>query len=146
MRALYGSDGTRNATHGSDSTTSAARELSFYFPHLHPDSMPTPEEADRLIEVYLQETLITGLTALAKSKPGTNIKVRAAAGSGSCVSANCIGPSAALQLWRAAACEALLHHVQALWLTSSASNPEEMCERLHMPQPLPPAAAACRPP
>jgi len=32
LRALYGSDGTRNATHGSDSATSAARELEYFFP------------------------------------------------------------------------------------------------------------------
>lgn len=34
LRALYGSDGTRNATHGSDSPQSAAREIKFYFPNL----------------------------------------------------------------------------------------------------------------
>merc|ERR1712207_44827 len=32
MRALYGSSMTKNATHGSDSTESAARELEYYFP------------------------------------------------------------------------------------------------------------------
>ena len=31
IRALYGTDGTRNACHGSDSTMSAERELSFFF-------------------------------------------------------------------------------------------------------------------
>ncbi|KAK1938086.1 Nucleoside diphosphate kinase 5 [Phytophthora citrophthora] len=31
LRARFGVDGTRNATHGSDATTSAARELSFFF-------------------------------------------------------------------------------------------------------------------
>ena len=31
---MYGSDGTRNATHGSDSPTSATREIKFYFPAL----------------------------------------------------------------------------------------------------------------
>jgi len=31
IRALYGTDGTRNAVHGSDSTASAAKELSFFF-------------------------------------------------------------------------------------------------------------------
>ena len=31
IRALYGTDGTRNACHGSDSSSSAARELSFFF-------------------------------------------------------------------------------------------------------------------
>jgi len=32
LRALYGTDGTQNATHGSDSVTSAIRELTFWFP------------------------------------------------------------------------------------------------------------------
>ena len=32
LRALYGSDVTRNAVHGSDSVFSALRELAFFFP------------------------------------------------------------------------------------------------------------------
>lgn len=32
IRAQFGTDGTRNATHGSDSPASAAREISFHFP------------------------------------------------------------------------------------------------------------------
>lgn len=32
LRALYGTDGTKNAVHGSDSITSADRELTFWFP------------------------------------------------------------------------------------------------------------------
>lgn len=31
LRALYGTDGTKNACHGSDSTSSAHREIGFYF-------------------------------------------------------------------------------------------------------------------
>ena len=34
LRALYGTDGTQNATHGSDSPASAAREIRFFFPQL----------------------------------------------------------------------------------------------------------------
>lgn len=33
LRARYGTDGTQNATHGSDSDFSAARELQFWFPN-----------------------------------------------------------------------------------------------------------------
>ena len=33
LRTLYGTDGTQNATHGSDSDFSAARELQFWFPN-----------------------------------------------------------------------------------------------------------------
>mmetsp|Transcript_43699 Transcript_43699/g.71324 ORF Transcript_43699/g.71324 Transcript_43699/m.71324 type:complete len:739 (+) Transcript_43699:105-2321(+) len=36
LRALYGTDGTMNATHGSDSTASALRELAFHFPERFP--------------------------------------------------------------------------------------------------------------
>jgi nucleoside diphosphate kinase len=32
LRAAFGTDGTRNAAHGSDSTASAVRELGFWFP------------------------------------------------------------------------------------------------------------------
>ena len=31
LRALFGTDGTKNAVHGSDSTTSSARECGFFF-------------------------------------------------------------------------------------------------------------------
>lgn len=34
MRALYGSDGTRNGAHGSDLPASAEREIKFFFPDL----------------------------------------------------------------------------------------------------------------
>lgn len=37
LRALYGTDGTQNATHGSDSPISAAREIKFFFPTLSGD-------------------------------------------------------------------------------------------------------------
>ena len=32
---MYGTDGTRNATHGSDMPKNAAREIHFFFPQLH---------------------------------------------------------------------------------------------------------------
>jgi len=32
IRGMYGVDGTRNATHVSDSTSSTQREISFFFP------------------------------------------------------------------------------------------------------------------
>lgn len=35
MRALFGTDGTRNACHGSDSSASAARELELFFGTKH---------------------------------------------------------------------------------------------------------------
>jgi nucleoside diphosphate kinase/adenylate kinase family enzyme len=44
LRALYGSDGQRNALHGSDSTKSAAREVRFFFPELGADPIPSNDE------------------------------------------------------------------------------------------------------
>jgi hypothetical protein len=38
MRALYGTDGTRNSCHGSDCPASAAREIKFFFPDLKLDT------------------------------------------------------------------------------------------------------------
>lgn len=43
LRARYGIDGTRNATHGSDAPSSAARELRFYFGDLAEDREPGSE-------------------------------------------------------------------------------------------------------
>jgi len=68
LRALYGTDGTRNATHGSDSEASASREIKFFFPSLQPETAP---DAAAFIEAQLQQVLTVGLTALSKSKPGT---------------------------------------------------------------------------
>lgn len=44
LRAVYGTDSTRNAVHGSDSTHSAARETAFFFPRLQL-SMPVCDVA-----------------------------------------------------------------------------------------------------
>lgn len=68
LRALYGTDGTMNATHGSDSPASAARELKFFFPKLILE-VPTPEAAKEYVARFLQPTLLKGLTALCKEKP-----------------------------------------------------------------------------
>lgn len=69
LRALYGSDGTRNATHGSDSPGSATREIGFFFPTLVMDPTADPAATQADIEQHLQPTLLTALTALAKQKP-----------------------------------------------------------------------------
>mmetsp|Transcript_25647 Transcript_25647/g.87840 ORF Transcript_25647/g.87840 Transcript_25647/m.87840 type:complete len:358 (-) Transcript_25647:91-1164(-) len=69
IRAIYGTDNTMNATHGSDSPESAARELKFFFPKLTMDPSPSASEARQFIEDKLQPTLVKGLTALCKEKP-----------------------------------------------------------------------------
>jgi len=86
LRALYGEDGTRNATHGSDAPGSAAREIRFYFPDFAPHTLPGTAEAEafvrekRVAMVYnpvennsipatLRSVLVQGTTALAKARP-----------------------------------------------------------------------------
>mmetsp|Transcript_20330 Transcript_20330/g.24353 ORF Transcript_20330/g.24353 Transcript_20330/m.24353 type:complete len:309 (+) Transcript_20330:55-981(+) len=72
LRAKYGTDGTQNACHGSDSVTSAAREIRFFFPHLILDPLPDPSAAKKYIMKELQPTLVQGLTALCKGKPSAD--------------------------------------------------------------------------
>ena len=69
MRALYGTDGTQNATHGSDSPASAQREIKFFFPDLILDEQAECCDGERYIMEQLQPSLLKGLTALAKEKP-----------------------------------------------------------------------------
>lgn len=71
LRALYGTDGTRNATHGSDSPTSTAREIAFFFPSLVAEPLPDPGAAQAYIVSHLQPTLVHALTELAKQKPAS---------------------------------------------------------------------------
>jgi hypothetical protein len=51
---MYGSDGTQNATHGSDSPTSALREIKFYFPGLVMEPLPADMAKDYITQVRLQ--------------------------------------------------------------------------------------------
>ncbi|KAA0162731.1 hypothetical protein FNF28_04612 [Cafeteria roenbergensis] len=86
LRARFGIDGTRNATHGSDAPGSAAREIRFYFPDFAPHTLPSDDEAKAFVErrqvamVYnpvennsvpatLRSVLVQGMTALAKARP-----------------------------------------------------------------------------
>lgn len=69
LRALYGTDGTQNACHGSDSSTSAAREIKFFFPSFVLEPLPDSTAAGALIQSQLQATLVKALTVLAKDKP-----------------------------------------------------------------------------
>lgn len=69
LRARFGTDGTQNATHGSDSTASATREIRFFFPKLVLDPLPDADAARAFVMKTLQPTLVKGLTALCKAKP-----------------------------------------------------------------------------
>ena len=72
LRALFGTDGRRNATHGSDSTTSAAREIKFFFPKIELDTLPDAEQATRYLQKALGETLLNGLVEMSKKRPVSN--------------------------------------------------------------------------
>ncbi|XXQ39455.1 Nucleoside diphosphate kinase-like domain-containing protein [Plasmodiophora brassicae] len=81
IRAQFGTDGRRNAAHGSDSELSAARELRFFFADL-PAASHRPVSAQEIEailteksdfrkqqEASLNQVLIKGLTALCRTKP-----------------------------------------------------------------------------
>ncbi len=69
IRALYGTDGTQNACHGSDSPTSALREIKFYFPNLTLEPLLDAAAASVYISTKIQPALSNALTALAREKP-----------------------------------------------------------------------------
>eukprot|EP01138_Halocafeteria_seosinensis_P007411 gb/GECG01007576.1/.p1 GENE.gb/GECG01007576.1/~~gb/GECG01007576.1/.p1 ORF type:complete len:1604 (+),score=244.01 gb/GECG01007576.1/:1-4812(+) len=85
MRARFGLDGTRNATHGSDSPATAYREIQFFFPEYGLFPVPEDQKAKEFIrntsvgsrfvlgKGLVPDTLHTvvtrGLVELAKSKP-----------------------------------------------------------------------------
>ena len=66
MWALYGTDGTANATHGSDSPASAAREIKFFFPNVVLEPLLEGAAAKAWISDRLQPALARALTALAR--------------------------------------------------------------------------------
>ena len=72
LRALYGTDNTMNACHGSDSPLSAARELNFHFPKLTLEPLPNSEELEEYIKANIAETLNKALVTLCKEKPSAN--------------------------------------------------------------------------
>eukprot|EP00210_Caulerpa_lentillifera_P001437 g1379.t1 len=77
IRGMYGTDGTYNAVHGSDSFESARREIKFFFPNWRPYIPPLKDEevgayvksSMQLLAPQLNSVLIKGLTEMAKMKP-----------------------------------------------------------------------------
>ena len=68
IRAVYGTDETANAAHGSDSPESAQREIKFFFPNL-PLEPPEGFSPEEYVTANLQPTLLRALTAMCKEKP-----------------------------------------------------------------------------
>jgi len=69
IRALYGTDEQRNAVHGSDSPTSAERELRFFFSEGISEPVPHGQKARDYLDANVNPTLLKGLTELCKQKP-----------------------------------------------------------------------------
>jgi nucleoside-diphosphate kinase len=70
LRAQFGTDGTQNATHGSDSPASAAREISLIFPDVAPTtSNMTAEDVKQYLESLVVPTLTKALTEMCLIKP-----------------------------------------------------------------------------
>ncbi|XP_063784388.1 nucleoside diphosphate kinase homolog 5 isoform X1 [Pseudophryne corroboree] len=69
LRAIYGIDDLRNAVHGSNCFTSAEREIRFMFPHVTIEPVPAGETAKDYLNLFVNPTLLSGLTELCKQKP-----------------------------------------------------------------------------
>ncbi|RUS83718.1 hypothetical protein EGW08_008514 [Elysia chlorotica] len=69
LRAIYGTDDQRNALHGSDSFSSAQREIRFFFPDCIVEPVATGQAAKDYLSKFVNPTLLKGLTDLAKKKP-----------------------------------------------------------------------------
>ncbi|NP_001087794.1 NME/NM23 family member 5 L homeolog [Xenopus laevis] len=69
LRAIYGTDDLRNALHGSYCFTSAEREIRFMFPEALIEPVPIGQAATTYLNLFVNSTLIAGLTELCKQKP-----------------------------------------------------------------------------
>jgi len=69
LRARYGTDEQRNALHGSDSESSAQREIRFFFPDAVVEPIADGQTAQDYLARAVNPTLLKGLTALCKHKP-----------------------------------------------------------------------------
>eukprot|EP00794_Sanderia_malayensis_P012866 gene12866-14191_t len=73
LRALFGTDNQRNALHGSDSSSSAVREIHFFFSDAVVEPLPTGQEAQDYLARTVNPTLQKGLACLSKKKPADPI-------------------------------------------------------------------------
>ena len=77
IRALYGTDGTKNATHGSANLADAKRELEFFFPaptQAAKDATAAHDaELRTIFEERLQPTLALGVAKLAQQHRAGNL-------------------------------------------------------------------------
>jgi len=69
LRDTYGRDLMRNGVHGSDSFTSAHREIRFMFPNSIIEPICVGQAARDYLSKEVSPTLLNGLTSLCKEKP-----------------------------------------------------------------------------
>ncbi|KAK4476098.1 hypothetical protein MN116_001320 [Schistosoma mekongi] len=69
LRAVYGTDDQQNGLHGSDSFTSAEREIRFFFPNTVVLQIPVRLAVKDYLARNVNPTLLKGLTELCKEKP-----------------------------------------------------------------------------
>jgi len=69
LRALYGTDDQRNGLHGSDSSTSAEREIRFFFSESVIEPVAVGQHAKEYLSQSVNPTLLKALTELCKQKP-----------------------------------------------------------------------------
>ncbi|PAA85954.1 hypothetical protein BOX15_Mlig014025g2 [Macrostomum lignano] len=73
LRAKYGTDDQQNALHGSDSFTTAEKEIRFFFPDSIVEPIPIGEAAKSYLARTVNPTVLKGLTELCKKKPNDPI-------------------------------------------------------------------------
>mmetsp|Transcript_11675 Transcript_11675/g.26696 ORF Transcript_11675/g.26696 Transcript_11675/m.26696 type:complete len:535 (-) Transcript_11675:122-1726(-) len=69
LRAQFGTDGTQNACHGSDSAESAAREIAFFFPDVGLSLNLSGPEVRAYLEAQVVPTLTQALTEMCLKTP-----------------------------------------------------------------------------
>ncbi len=69
IRALFGTNKTKNACHGSDSIENAQTEIQFFFPDVQPFKLPSDEQIQGYLDSQLYPILTKGLVELSKAKP-----------------------------------------------------------------------------
>lgn len=69
LRARFGTDDTRNGTHGSDSAESAAREIAFFFPEFDPPKAHTGTGAKEYLNRTVCPLLTRALTDMCRLAP-----------------------------------------------------------------------------
>ncbi|PXF44190.1 UMP-CMP kinase 3 [Gracilariopsis chorda] len=74
IRAKFGTDGSKNATHGSDSPQSAAREIAFFFPEYQHSSEFNGQDVREYLTKTVTPLLTTALTEMCRLNPSDPVE------------------------------------------------------------------------